>query len=329
MKVTCELKSIKELYNLTKNDISIKADNTGFSAISPSKDNVLVAVDLAGEVMELGTQLLDKDIINNIKIKNADITITDEELEVGNRKFKYVKNDKITQPIHIGNKVAELTPDDYNKIINVEYAVSTSDARPILKNVYVNKEDIVALDGYRLAIRKNNVVFAEGNKDFLIPLSMIKFMKKIKPSKNIEVFKNWKFISLKIDNITLTSEYESGEYINYKMLLPSSHEIKVVIDVNEVVDILKGYNKDFKLLRLDIKSEEMIMKVSNKKFAIEDKLNATSNNNIEIGMNPKYFKEALINYNDKITINIKDQLSPFYVEQDGKYDLMLPVKILK
>lgn len=165
MKTNFELKGLKEIYNLTKENISIIADKN-INAISMNKDGVIVKIELIGEVLEKGNLLLDSEIVKNIKVKNADVILSDEELIVNNRKFKFKEINSVLSETSIGEKIVTLTIKDYEKIINVKYALAKDNTRPILKNVCVNNDDIVALDGYRLAIRKNEVEYEADNNNF-------------------------------------------------------------------------------------------------------------------------------------------------------------------
>lgn len=330
MKINFELKGLKEIYNLTKEEISIIADNN-LSAIS-MKEGVIVKVELIGEILEKGSLLLKPEILKNIKVKNADVVINENTLKVKNRKFTFTEEEAKIKENNIGEKIATLTTKDYEKIISVEYAVAKEDiARPIIKNVCVNNDDIVALDGHRLAIRKNDIEFEADNNNFLIPYTVIKLMKKIKPNNIIEVYKNKHFITMKIDNISLTAKVEQENYFNYKELLPQEYKIETKINSKELeilLEILKGYDKDSKLLEMDISKEKMILKINNGKFIIEDEIKVNSNGEIFLGVNPNYLRDALLNnYDDEISIRFNSNTQPFYIEKNGYYDLVMPIRI--
>mgnify|MGYP003258881214 CR=1 FL=1 len=154
-------------------------------------------------------------------------------------------------------------------------------------------------------------------------------MKKIKPTGAIEVYRNKNLITIKIDNISLTATVEEGNYISYKGLLPTDHKIETEINNKEILEILKGYDKDSKFLKMDISKEKMILKISNERFAIEDEIEVNSNDEITLGMNPNYLKDALSNYDDKVMIRFNSNVQPFYIEKNGYYDLLLPVRMEK
>lgn len=101
MKTNFELKGLKEIYNLTKEDINIIADKN-INAISMNKDAVIVRVELIGEVVEVGNLLLDPEIVKNIKVKNADVMLSDNELIVNNRRFKFKETNSVLSEISIG-----------------------------------------------------------------------------------------------------------------------------------------------------------------------------------------------------------------------------------
>lgn len=180
-----------------------------------------------------------------------------------------------------------------------------------------------------MAIRKNEVKFESDNNSFLIPDTIIKLMKKIKPNNTIEIYKNKHLTTMKIDNISLTATVEEGNYINYKSLLPQEYKIETEINSKEILEILKGYDKDSKVFKMDISKEKMILKISNEKFTIEDEIKVNSNDEILLAMNPNYLRDALNNYDDKVSIRFNSNVQPFYIEKNGCYDLLLPVRINK
>jgi len=328
MKINFELKGLKEIYNLTKKEISIVADKNinAINAISMNKDGVTVKVELIGEILEGGNLLLPPEIVKNIKAKNADVMLSDNELAVNNRKFKFNGTKSILSETPVGEKIATLTIKDYEKIINVEYALAKDNVRPIYKNVCVNNDDIVAIDGYRLAIRKNDIKFEGDNNKFLIPDTIIKLMKKIKPNNTIEIYKNKRLITIKIDNILLTDTVEEGDYLDYKSILPKDYKIETEINSKDL-EILKGYDKNNKLLKMNINREKMILETSNEKFTIEDEIIVNSNGEILLGVNHNYLRDALNNYDGKVSIRFNSNVEPFYIEKNGYYDLILPMRI--
>ena len=327
MKINIELKDLKEVYNLSKGDLNITADNNGLRVISINKD-VIIMKDTKGSVIEKGSILIDGEIINNIKFKNEDVVINENTLKVKNRKFTFTEEEAKIKENNIGEKIAILSADDYKKILTLEYAISKDEVRPILQNVYVDHENFVALDGYRMGIRKHSITFTTDINEFFIPLKMFKLMKKIKVNEksNIEVYKNNLMVTIKIDNLYLSAISEEGRYIEYKSVIPCEHKIETVIDPIQVLEVLKSYDKNSKLVKLDIKNDSMIMSTSNEKFSLDDEIKVNSNDKILIGFNPIYLKDALSNYKEKITLNFNNDVSPVTIKAGDYFELLLPVK---
>ena len=329
MNINTDLKNLKEVFNLTKENLNIIANKENFCILSKTKNDIIIKKNIAGVIEEAGSLLLDKEIINNIQFKDADLNITNTTLKVNNRKFTFAEKETDLVVNDIGEKIATLTLEDYNNIIDIEYAIAQDEARPVLNNVYVGNEDIVALDGYRLAIRKNKVEFTVGNESFYIHLDLLKLMKKIKPNEKsiIEIYSNNIFSTLRIDDLYLTKEKENTTYINYKSLIPYDFSTVVQANKNDVLEVLKSYKKENRVLKLDIKKDKMLMQTSTEKFNLEDKIKVISNNDLLIAMNPNYLKEAINKYDDKIEIKFNNSVSPFVIEKENSFDMILPVRL--
>lgn len=329
MNINTDLKNLKEVFNLTKENLNIIANKENFCILSKTKNDIIIKKNIAGVIEEVGSLLLDKEIINNIQFKDADLNLTNTTLKVNNRKFTFTEKETDLILNDIGEKIATLTLEDYNNIIDIEYAVAQDEARPVLNNVYVGNGDIVALDGYRLAIRKNKVEFIEGNEYFYIHLDLLKLMKKIKPNKKsiIEVYSNSIFSTLRIDDIYLTKEKENTTYIKYKSLIPCDFNTIVEVNKNDVMEVLKSYKKENRALKLDIKKDKMLMQTSTEKFNLEDEIKAISNNDLLIAMNPTYLKDVISRCDDKIEIKFNNNASPFVIEKENSFDMILPVRL--
>lgn len=329
MNINTDLKNLKEVFNLTKENLNIIANKESFCILSKTKNDIIIQKNIVGVIEEAGSLLIDKEIINNIQFKDADLNITNTTLKVNNRKFTFTEKETDLILNDIGEKIAILTLEDYNNIIDIEYAIAQDEARPVLQNVYVGNGDIVALDGYRLAIRKNKVEFIEGNDNFYIHLDILKLMKKIKPSEKsiIEIYSNSIFNTLRIDDLYLTKEKENTTYIKYKSLIPYDFSTIIQVNKNDVLEVLKSYKKENRALKLDIKKDKMLMQTSTEKFNLEDEVKVNSNNDLLIAINPTYLKDAINKYDDKIEIKFNNSVSPFIIEKENSFDMILPVRL--
>ena len=107
----------------------------------------------------------------------------------------------------LGDYITEISKDDFDKVIDVEYAIGKDPIRPILNCVYVDDKNIVALDGYRLASRSHI-----GNyQKVLIPHKLIKLYKKFKNTSSVAIYQR---VMLNFEeNVMITGKTEEGSYL--------------------------------------------------------------------------------------------------------------------
>jgi len=144
----------------------------------------------------------------------------------------------------------------------VDFAVSRDESRPVLTGVYfVSKEGklaAAATDSYRLA----EVVldFNLGAEfEVIIPSRTLQEVRRIMgESEEVELKVGENQVMFVFTNASLVSRIIEGEYPPYKQIIPTSHNLSVEFDIQELVDALKtasifslgGSNN----VRLDVKA---------------------------------------------------------------------------
>ena len=105
------------------------------------------------------------------------------------------------------------------------FAIAESDAKPIHQGSLFSLEngilDVVSVDGYRLAVRREPVDFSE-DLSFVVPgKTLSELLKLIKDSEEpVEISAGRRHILFKIDNYTVISSLLEGEFLNYKAAIP-------------------------------------------------------------------------------------------------------------
>ena len=105
------------------------------------------------------------------------------------------------------------------------FAIAESDAKPIHQGSLFNIEkgmlDVVSVDGYRLAVRREAIDFPE-DLSFVVPgKTLSELLKLIKDSEEpVEISAGRRHILFKIDNYTVISSLLEGEFLNYKAAIP-------------------------------------------------------------------------------------------------------------
>lgn len=328
MKITVAQNDIEKILKVTKEEVSIIADKERITLIAktdntPEANTIFIIAD--GEVIEPGTSIIKSEVLSNIPKNSNWVDITEDTIKTGEREIKYtVNNSKLPIP-ELGEFITEISKDDFDKVIDVEYAIAKDSIRPILNCVYVDDKNIVALDGYRLASRSH-----KGNYNkVLIPQELIKLYKKFKNTTNIKIYQNNNIQTLAFENVMITGKTEEGSYFNYKSVINISNEVVAKINANKVVKLLKTYKK-VELVTLNFRSNGLELIAKSADMTIKDIVDIEkSGKDLEIHVNIKYLTECLSHYGENTELRMRDNMSPITITENEKLDLVLPIRIIK
>lgn len=288
-----------------------------------SSDHVMCKSDYPW-IEQKGKTLIPREVLQSLPT-NGELTITEDTLECGNRKISYKTNRCDVEPISNFTEIATINRKIFNDLIEVEYALAKDETRPILTAVCISGNDFVALDGFRIAIRKSNEINIE---ETLIPGKLIKTYKKIKGKVNeVIILENKGNIALKVGNVVIVVTKLLGNYIKYKSLIPNEFSRQVEVNSKELLDLLKFY-KNVKYVKLKFTKEELIIIAKNETLKIEDKINCKfEGEDFEISFDLKYLIETIKHY-ENIIMKFNSSVSPLVIT-DGvnKQDVLLPVRI--
>ena len=130
-------------------------------------------------------------------------------------------------------------------ISQTSYAVSQLDSKPILKGELFEIQDkvfnMVAIDGFRLAIRKE-AIDTEDVFNFVIKSrSLLEAEKLLKDDNDaaVNVYVTKKFTAFEMNGYTLITRVLEGEFHNYKSSLPTEFKTEVIVKTREFADSIE------------------------------------------------------------------------------------------
>lgn len=275
-----------------------------------------------------------KESYTEIEVKNDDIIITN-----GNRNIKMKCEDVEEYPLEftvsdIENTYTYNTKSLYNRIKKIDFARNKDDTRPILTGIHFNNEDMVTLDGYRIALNKDISLTVE--KPFTIAPGTINFLNKTLNSKNEEkllINVSEKYITFKYDNLTVTSRLLEGSYFNYKdVFLKEYSTIKLnTKKFKDNIEFLSIYTKgtESELTTADITKDNLKFSVNTERgvFDTEDSIN--SDLDLTIGFNNKYMLDALKSIQEEeIEICLSGEYNPIQIKEgENSFYVVLPIRL--
>ena len=224
------------------------------------------------------------------------------------------------------------------------FAVSDSEARPVytgeLFEIGEGHLTVVAVDGYRLALRREPIEGVEGEYSFIVPGNALSDLEKLCAATDdpVSIHLGSKHISFTIGETVLISRRLEGEFLNYKKTVPTSFRVEVRTDryflqrtVERVSLIIDDKIKN--PIRCIFGENEIRVVCATGLGKAEDACIVEGDGGgLEIGFNNRYLLDALkAAPSDEISVCLNTGASPCVItpadgEQNFLY-MILPVRL--
>ena len=264
-------------------------------------------------------------------------------------------------------KLATMNPDEFPELpkINVDnsieieqnllknmvrktiFAVSNEENRPIftgcLFEVKDNKLNVVAVDGYRLAIKSNLLNSKSNDFSVVIPGKTLNEINKIImdsfDSIKIGVSKNQALFEM--ENCKIVTRLLDGEFLNYRNAVPTNWETRIRVNKSNIQNCFEriilisasSIEKEKKYpVKISIEIGKVTISCTNQTGDAKEEIYVTTEGkNLEAGFNPRYFLDALKVIDDEeIYIDFGTNISPCIirpVESDEYTYMILPIRM--
>ena len=310
------------------------------------------------EITEEGKTVVDmrmlNEIVRKIEDEKVEISVNDNLLILKsiNGIFKLTTMDANEYPklpvFNVENNI-ELEQKVFKDMIKrTIFCVSNDENRPIYNGALVRVEDniltIVAVDGFRLALRKSLSKKAKNNFKAIIPGKVLNELLKIltdEEESTVQIGVNKNQALFKIGNSVIISRIIEGEFLNYNTIIPENYETKVKLKTKSLLDSFErvalfareNKERDKKSpVKMQVGIDGIILScVSDTGDAKENITAIVEGKDIEIGFNPRYVIEALKVIDDsEITIEFTSSISPVLIKPTINNDyiyVVLPIKL--
>ncbi|OFI05402.1 DNA polymerase III subunit beta [Clostridium acetireducens DSM 10703] len=231
-----------------------------------------------------------------------------------------------------------------NMIKSTIFATSQEETRPILTGVLFevknSKLNMVALDGYRLALKSQNIN-TENTISAVIPGKTLNEVSKILEDKdeNVNITFTSNHILFNFNNTKIISRLLEGDFIRYNSIIPEEYNLKVIAKREKMLECverasLMGSDGNTSLVKLDIKDNSMVITSNSQLGMVREELNIIlQGQSLEIAFNSKYIIDLLkIMEEEEVIMEFSSSVSPCVVknkEIDNCTYLVLPVRLLK
>lgn len=242
-----------------------------------------------------------------------------------------------------GQPSAKLTQKSlYSMIDQVLFAVSTNDAKPVHTGVLFvmenNEITLVAVDGFRLAMRKETIATPQPMK-FIVPgktlSDLLKLMKE--NEEEIEIAVSKKHILFTLGECCIVSRLLEGEFLDYKAAIPQDFATTVVVSTRALLSSIERTSlliSDKLKSPLKVVFQGDLIKMSCATTigkAYDECTCAIVGDEMEMGFNNRYLLDALKNADtDMVRLELCGPLSPMKVKPldgDSFLFLVLPMRL--
>lgn len=366
MKFICEKQKLQEGISISSKAITGKTTMPILEGIYISaKDNQLKLIgsdmDVSIETMvdadikEEGSIVIDSRIFGEIirKLPNSEIiieTLENEIIQITCQKsvfnLVYMNGDEYPELPKINESLSVEVPQNILKsmIRGTSFAIAQDETRPILQGILFEVKDkklnLVALDGYRLAIR-TEFLDNDNNIEVVIPGKTLNEVSRILEdiSDIVKITFTDNHILFNLSNTKIISRLLDGKFVNYSSLLPQEYKILLDVKKQELQNCIEraslmAKDSNSNLIKLDIQEENMIITSNSQLGKVREELNINlQGGEMQIAFNSKYLLDVLKNIeDDEVKLEMTSGVSPCVIKckntDNSKY-LVLPVRLLR
>jgi DNA polymerase-3 subunit beta len=222
------------------------------------------------------------------------------------------------------------------------YAVSENTAKPIYTGSLFEIENgnfrIVAVDGYRMAIRNENVD-SESKTSFVVPGKTQQEVLKLltDDDENVEIIIGQRHITFKVKNYRVISRLIEGTFLDYNTTIPKETKTEIVMNTRSIIDAIERMsllNNDRvqSPVRCIFADDEIKLSCASAVGKASDVLSVPIiGDPVEIGFNNRYMLDALKNTDtDEIKLILNGPTAPMIIKPvkgDAFLCFVLPMRL--
>ena len=369
MKIICEKEKLLKGINSVINGVASKTTMPVLEGIliqTNDKEVKLTTYDLEigieyiieCDVKEQGNTVVNATMFSEIirKLPDTEITISINEnnlleIECEGSLYKLATMNPEEFPelpkINIDNSIEIEQNLLKNMIRKTIFAVSNEENRPIftgcLFEVENNKLNVVAVDGYRLALKTNILNSAANNFHAVIPGKTLNEINKIILDSfdtiKIGISKNQALFEM--ENCKIVTRLLDGEFLNYNNAIPAQWETRIRVNKNNIQNCFEriilisssSIEKEKKYpVKVNVDIGKVTISCTNQTGDAKEELYvSTEGKNLEVGFNPKYFLDSLKAIEDEeVYIEFGTSISPCLIKSIENNDytyMILPIRL--
>ena len=360
MKFICETEMLSQACQNVQRAVSVKTSIPAVECIfikALSNELILTGYDLEfgiytaipARIEESGGILINSKILCEIlrKLPGEFVSIESDERHLANitsGEAKYT--------------IMGMSPDEYPELppVNIPqgmlkemvrqtiFAVAVNDASKIVHTgIKIDIEErlisLIAVDGFRLAIRKEAIDYDGESLSFVVPAKTMSEVVKLISDENapISLGVGKRHIVFEIGGYSVVSRLLEGDFLNYKTAVPTVSTTTVKVNTRLLIESIERTSliisdKLTSPVRCLFNDNTIKISSSTAIGTANDKINAeVAGETVEIGFNNRFLLDALkVCDTDEIKIELNTAVAPIIIlppEGDSFIFLILPVRL--
>ncbi len=313
-----------------------------------------ITTQIEAAIAEEGSIVIDARTLCEIvrKMPGETITLSADErklctIQSGNSEFSLngigVEDYPELPSVQNGTEI-EIDTDMFSKMIRkTVFACAVVDTRPVFMGVKFEIEDnelrMIALDGFRLAIRKEKIQYDGEALEFIVPAKTLNEIVKIssESEETVSISLGKRHIIFNVGAYSIISRLIEGQFLNYSKTILSGSKTQTVVSTDT---LLKAIERTAIVITDRVKSpvrcifnnNEIKISCITNTARVNDRISASVlGDKLEIGFNSKYFIDALKNADcEEVKIEMIDSIKPIKitpVDNDSFLFIIMPVRL--
>ncbi|NMM62030.1 DNA polymerase III subunit beta [Clostridium sp. P21] len=365
MKFTCEKSILQEGISTVQKAVTGKSNlpilngiliktNKNELILTGSDIDLSIQTKIKADVIEEGTIVIDAKIFGEIirKLDNDTIhisTIENNSIEIICNKSRFtlihMKPEDFPELPNINENMIFSIPQNILKsmIRGTIFATAQDETRPILTGILFEinnkKLNLVALDGYRLALKSENLD-TDNVISAVIPGKTLSEVSKIleENDENVNITFTPNHILFSIAETKIISRLLEGEFIKYSSIIPEEYNLKIIAKRGELLNSIEraslmGKDGNTNLIKLNVEDDTMVITSNSQLGMVREEVNIIlQGDHLEIAFNSKYLIDVLkIMEEDEVVMELSSSVSPCIIKNKDENNctyLVLPVRLL-
>jgi DNA polymerase III subunit beta len=222
------------------------------------------------------------------------------------------------------------------------FATAQDETRPILTGALLEVESseasLIALDGYRLALKKVKINYEDEIK-VVVPAKTLSEVSKIvdEEESDIKLSTTENHIIFSSGTTVVTSRLLEGQFLNYRDIIRSEYKTKAIVNTKQIqssierASLLAREGKN-NLIKLDISDDAIVITSNSELGDVYESISAKiEGESIEIAFNSKYILDGIRAIeSEELELYLTSNVNPCIMKpsNDESYTyLVLPVRL--